>query len=433
MRIEVYLEGDWRHCADLTGEPGSRQRAVRLSYAVDYAAEHLFTRDLRAVSVRLPVDFGERQYSLWPAFLIDLLPQGAARRRLEQAAGGQLTEWDLLQRGALNPVGNLRVIPDVTPPTLEHRPFTLEEMTRRGDEFLEYAAGVGAAVTGATDTQGEAPKFWIVQDALGQWYPDDGNCDAFAVKHALLKFPVPEAGPNAQRILRNEAAYQRVAQRLGIRTTNELPQYADGALVIPRFDRRTRTGFVERLGVESLYSVAGITDGTQPLRHDQVLIELAKVLDDFEVELREYVRRDLLNLALGNRDNHGRNTAILKDTDRTMRLAPLFDVGPTFLDARAITRVLRWDGEAPGMLNWSAILDRVELRAREAGVAIDAQQMALALGDFGDAIQALPTIMQECEVDAVIIEQRLTEIERLAISLVDLPRTEVSSDATRTP
>jgi hypothetical protein len=85
------------------------------------------------------------------------------------------------------------------------------------------------------------------------------------------------------------------------------------------------------------------------------------------------------------------------------------------------------------MLNWSAILDRVELRAREAGVAIDAQQMALALGDFGDAIQALPTIMQECEVDAVILEQRLAEIERLATSLVDLPRTEVSSDATRTP
>lgn len=433
MRIEAYLEGVWRHCADLTGEPGNRQRAVRLSYAVDHAAEHLFARDLRAVSVRLPVDFGERQYSLWPAFLIDLLPQGAARRRLERAAGGELTEWDLLQRGAFNPVGNLRVIPDVTPPTLEHRPFTLEEMTRRGDEFLEYAAGVGAAVTGATDTQGEAPKFWIVQDAHGQWYPDDGNCDAFAVKHALLKFPVPEAGLHAQRILRNEAAYQRVAQRLGIRTTNELPQYADGALVIPRFDRRTRPGLVERLGVESLYSVAGITEGAQPLRHDQVLIELAKVLDDFEVELREYVRRDLLNLALGNRDNHGRNTAILKDTDRTMRLAPLFDVGPTFLDARAITRVLRWDGETPGMLNWSAILDRVDLRAREAGVAIDAQQMALALGDFGDAIQALPTIMQECEVDAEILEQRLTEIERLATSLVDLPRTEVSSDATRTP
>jgi len=253
------------------------------------------------------------------------------------------------------------------------------------------------------------------------------------VKHALLKFPVPEAGANAQRILRNEAAYQRVAKQLGLRTTTELPQYIDGALVVPRFDRRGRAGLVERLGVESLYSLAGITDNAQPLRHDQVLIELAQVLDDFDVELREYVWRDLLNLALGNRDNHGRNTAILKDTDHTMRLAPLFDVGPTFLDARAITRVLRWDGETPGTPNWAAILDRLDLRTREAGVAIDVQQMARALGDFGDAIHTLPTTAQSCDVDQSIIEQRTVEFERLATSLADLPRTEVSRDATRTP
>ncbi|HEY5754407.1 MAG TPA: HipA N-terminal domain-containing protein [Steroidobacter sp.] len=104
MKIEVYLEGQWQHCADLTGEPGNRQRQVRLTYDADYAAEHIFARDLRAVSVRLPVDFGERTCATWPAFLIDLLPQGAARRRLERAAETELSEWDLLQRGALNPV-----------------------------------------------------------------------------------------------------------------------------------------------------------------------------------------------------------------------------------------------------------------------------------------------------------------------------------------
>ena len=74
MMIEVYLDGHWHHCADLTGDSGNRQRPVRLTYATDYAGEHLFARDLHAVSAKLPVDFGERQYTVWPAFLIDLLP-----------------------------------------------------------------------------------------------------------------------------------------------------------------------------------------------------------------------------------------------------------------------------------------------------------------------------------------------------------------------
>ena len=423
MQIEAYIAGQWQHCADLIGDDGNRGTPVRLSYAADYAATHLFANDHRALSVRLPVDFGDRAFQVWPAFLIDLLPQGAARRRVERAAGSALTEWQLLLRGALNPVGNLRVIPDELPALREHRPFTLDEMTRRGDEFLDYAAGVGAAITGASDTQGEAPKFWVVQDRDGQWYPDDGGCDEFAVKHALLKFPVAEAGMNAQRILQNEAAYQRIAQRLGIRTTDELPQFINGALIVPRFDRRTRTGgVVDRLGVESLYSVTGTLESGRSLKHDQVLVDLAPILTEFRHELREYVWRDLLNLALGNRDNHGRNTAILKEVDGTMRLAPLFDVGPTFLDARAITRVLRWDGEQPGELSWPTVLDRIELQSREAGVELDMQHISRALGDFADAIQALPTLMRDCGVDPLIIEHRAPEIERLARSLANQPR-----------
>lgn len=433
MRIDAYIAGRWHHCADLSGGAGNRQNAVRLTYAADYAAEHLFARDLRAVSVRLPVDFGDRQCEEWPAFLIDLLPQGAARKRLERTAGVALTEWDVLQRGAFNPVGNLRVIPDVIPPSLAHRPFELAEMTQRGDEFLEYAAGVGAAVTGATDTQGEAPKFWVVQNREGLWFPDDGSCDAFAVNHALLKFPVPDAGPNAELILRTEAAYQRVARHIGLRTTEELPQFIDGALLVPRFDRRGAEGHVERLGVESLYSVTGITSAGHPLQHGQVLVELARVVTDFNTELREYVWRDLLNLALGNRDNHGRNTAILKDTDGTMQLAPLFDVGPTFLDARAITRVLRWEGEEPGQLNWPAIIERVAIRAREAHVEIDEQLFAQALGDFRERAADLPAVMKQCGVDDLILEYRQSHVDRVLNTLVDMPRSNRSGHAPSSP
>jgi hypothetical protein len=52
-----------------------------------------------------------------------------------------------------------------------------------------------------------------------------------------LKFPVPESGEFARQILEHEALYQRVAQRIGLRVTQQLPEYVDGALLIPRFDR----------------------------------------------------------------------------------------------------------------------------------------------------------------------------------------------------
>lgn len=75
MWIELYLEGTWQRCAELSGTAGHRQQPVQLTYSVDYAVEHLFARDLHAVSTRLPVDLGTKQYTIWPAFLIDLLPK----------------------------------------------------------------------------------------------------------------------------------------------------------------------------------------------------------------------------------------------------------------------------------------------------------------------------------------------------------------------
>src|SRR4051794_12536163 len=110
MKLDIHLDGAWRPCAEaalLDAARGVRQGRVRLKYEVDYAADCLGAADHRALTVRAPVDFGDRNLPHWPSFLIDLLPQGAARRRLERTAPAGLSEWELLERGAINPVGNL--------------------------------------------------------------------------------------------------------------------------------------------------------------------------------------------------------------------------------------------------------------------------------------------------------------------------------------
>ena len=419
MYLEIHLDCTWRDCAVVapTTQDLSLRGGVRLQYEADYATVHLDARDYRALSVRVPVNLAIRTLPQWPSFLVDLLPQGAARKRLERSASDPLSPWDLLERGAINPVGNLRVRPQQPRHHRSHPGFDLHEIIERGDAFVDYALELGAAVAGATDTQGEAPKFWVVEDESGRWHPDSGELPFPIRRHALLKFPVPEAGPQAQDILRHEAVYQSVAARCGLRVTGELPTFTNGALLIPRFDRRVKNRKEIRLGVESLYSVAGVLDAASVfLRHDHLLIALARCVSDFRTELSEYVRRDLFNLALGNRDNHGRNTAILKDVDGTIRLAPLYDFGPAFLDSRAIARVIRWEGEAGGE-GWSGILERLDQRFQEADLEPPSPIFRQAIAQTLPALEFLPRTMLECAADPDVVKRRSADIARLLAAL----------------
>jgi serine/threonine-protein kinase HipA len=422
MHIDIHIDGAWRDCADIAlrdDGQASRYGGVTLRYDAEYALQNLRARDFRALSVRAPVDLAIRTLLPWPSFLIDLLPQGAARKRLERGLESPSSEWRLLERGAANPVGNLRIRPVTVPIHRDHPGFELQDMITRGDAFTDYAHEVGATVAGSTDTQGEAPKFWVVEDEAGRWHPDDGHQAAIARRYALLKFPMPEAGRLAVDILRHEAAYQRVAARVGLRVTRELPEFIGGALLIPRFDRRRTTRGEIRLGVESLYSAAGIVDSAgTPLRHHEALIALHGCLNDFDGELLEYFRRDILNLAMGNRDNHGRNTAILKETDGSLRLAPLYDFGPSFLDARAIVRTVRWDGEQSDQTDWSAVLRNLATRFDDANLVLEGvRHVADGLRAFAQTLERLPGLMRECGVDAAIIEQRRMPIESLTRAL----------------
>lgn len=425
MEIDIHLNGSWCSCAGIAlvdETQSSRRGSVTLKYQADYALENLHARDFRALSVRAPVDLGIRTLVRWPSFLIDLLPQGAARKRLERGLESPLSEWNLLERGALNPVGNLRMRPAAAPMRRNHPGFDLEDMIGRGDAFTDYAHEVGATVAGSTDTQGEAPKFWVVEDESGRWHPDDGYLGDIARRYALLKFPLPEAGQRATEILRHEAAYQRVAAQLGLRVTPQLPEFIDGALLIPRFDRQSTSQGETRFGVESLYSITGVLDSAQtPLRHHEALIALRGCLTDFDGEILEYFRRDLLNLAMGNRDNHGRNTAILKDTTGSIRLAPIFDFGPSFLDARAIVRSMHWDGEQSDRTNWNTVLSNLSTRFNDANLVLaNVSEIAKALGNFAQDLEKLPDLMRECGVADTIVEQRRAPIQALIYGLAEV-------------
>lgn len=76
--------------------------------------------------------------------------------------------------------------------------------------------------------------------------------------------------------------------------------------------------------------------------HEAYANVLKRHSDQPFIDIVEYAKRDLTNRAMGNPDNHGRNTALRKTPGGGITLAPLFDFAPMRLAIEGIARLTRW-------------------------------------------------------------------------------------------
>ncbi|RLQ21880.1 hypothetical protein DWB85_09840 [Seongchinamella sediminis] len=292
----------------------------------------------------------------------------------------------------------------------EHPGFALEEIYARQEYFIEYAFQNGAQTAGASDVQGVAPKFLMVQDARGMWHAEGALTDKQVASHWLIKFPRGRSAADKQ-ILRNEAAYMTVANALGLEVHAELT-WSQDTLLIPRFDRIVNEdGTVDRIGMESLSSLAGIAKygveyGGSP-SHNTLCEALARYATNPQECIVEYIKRDVVNVVLGNKDNHSRNTAVFRYENGTVTLTPLFDFAPMYLDPEGIPRACRWEGdqEKVGEPDWSRIIDAMP-------ECVPKDDLNKSLTQFGEVVEQLPRIMIDAGVDVEIIENRKPAIER---------------------
>lgn len=188
----------------------------------------------------------------------------------------------------------------------------------------------------------------------------------------LVKFPRGSRGADDCDILRAEYHYYQELASLGVDTIDgEGMRLIEGgrypSLWLPRFDMQYRGGAWIRHGLESVYSRMGVATGSF-LRHGEILRRLVTLLEtqyrvreqgaefDAPALAIEWVRRDLLNVAFGNSDNHGRNTALLKRPDG-LWLSPVYDFAPMKADPEGVTRTTQWGPplEVGGEFDWSGI------------------------------------------------------------------------------
>ncbi|SFU95009.1 type II toxin-antitoxin system HipA family toxin [Pseudoduganella namucuonensis] len=395
--LQVFIDNAWRDAAalDLTGDPARGVDAsTYLIYLPGYAIQYWERTDAAALSVNLPVDLSSYPAGAWPPFLVDLLPQGYGRAELlpliePRQSTGPASDWPLLCAGAGNPVGNVRVKEAYEWVAARNgsatRGFTMAEVASRAGDFSEFLAQHGLFIAGSSGIQGEWPKILLTRADDGLLYLDHTLPDERAREHFIVKFGRGKDESLAS-ILRLEAPYMLLAKGLGLKVHADLT-LRGRALFIPRFDRSVADGRVVRHGQESIASLCGMGGFGAAPTHNEVCERLGEVCTDPAGEVIEYIKRDIANIALGNKDNHARNTAIQRRHDGTVSLTPLFDFAPMWLHPDGIARRIRWVADDGGSPDWASVVDqacaaaKLDRGAVRAGVQAMAMPMATLLAD----------------------------------------------------
>ena len=311
LTLQVHRDGEWRGAATLQlhDESAGYAGASVVDYDLDYFfeaasvdfADGKTVSDHRALSVFYPVDLENRYSRHWPPFLLDLMPQGHARRKLAGHLGlneaSREADLPLLLRTATGGIGNIRIkqAADAEVDRLrevQRQGVTENDILDRSDRFMEVADRFGMLASGSSGLQGEWPKVSMTQASDGLYYPDSFVADQEAVRHVIVKL-VRSTEPVDRLILEGEALYSRVATEIGL-NVRETSTYAEGVLLIPRFDRkRDGDGQLERLGQESLVSAIGVADFGHIGMHEAYVDVLRKFSSNPFADIAEYLKRDM--------------------------------------------------------------------------------------------------------------------------------------------
>ena len=421
--VQIFLNNQWIDCAtiEVIGEKAKGWKAsCGTYYSMDYAIEHMGLRDGHAVSNHYPINLESNIEPTWPAFLVDLLPQGYGRKELLKKLGRpeyeeESADWSLLKVGASNPIGNLRIkeahewlLTQQSDQLVQG--FSIQEIIERSEEFLESLSSFGLFISGSSGVQGEWPKLLLTQGHDELFYLDHTLPDEMAKQHWLVKFS-RGTDQRLNKILNQEPLYMQIAAYLGLRVFRPLELHGR-TLFIPRFDRQVVDNRVERIAQESLASFSGKAGFGVKMSHNEVCKIIMNCCTDPETEILEYVKRDLANIALGNKDNHTRNTAFQRLNNGDIQLTPLFDFAPMWLHPDGIARSTRWEKDDN---NWASIAHQIVECS-----SLTIEQIKSVFSEQLPLYQGLLTHMKSIGIDDEILENCAYRIEGICAQLKEI-------------
>jgi serine/threonine-protein kinase HipA len=435
LTLQLYHHAAWHDAAALEvqqpdwGVKGPTRIAYEPNYFLEYGAipfaEDIPLRDARALSVNLPVNLEDISRQTWPPFILDLLPQGYQRKKIAEHLGlnpdASSTEIHLLMRAGGAPIGNVRIKEAFIEETDRLRGtlrvgLAEDEILGRTDKFMDVIDRFAMLASGSSGLQGDWPKIALTQSSDGKWYPDPMVKDEEARAYIIIKL-LRSSDENDKLILEAEAGYSAVAKDFGLHIEGNR-NYRNGVLLVPRFDRVAGGGAVIRYGQESLVSAIDVAEFGHLDTHENYLDVLRTYSSDPLSDVIEYVLRDLLNIAMGNPDNHGRNTALRKTDSRSIRLAPLYDFAPMRLASGGVARSTKWDCmKSQGR---DSAPDWRQVCMVAAGATLSASAIMKALLAKENLLRALPETARQHGVPEVVIEKAMSRHLEMAEAIAEL-------------
>ncbi len=424
--IQVFQDDQWIDAAVVncqSPEINGANASSTTIYDMDYAINEMGRRDAGALSWALPVSIAPAKYTSWPPFLMDLLPQGFGRQELLKNMGYSVNaelsgDWPVLLAGAGNPIGNLRVAEAhqwllSKTPHIPKMGFQLQEIIGRSEDFIESLIPYGLFITGSSGVQGAWPKLLLTEGHDGLYYLDHALPDHETKRHWLVKF-FRGQDPDLKKIFLNEARYMRLAKYLELETHGDLELY-ENALFIPRFDRKIENGKVLRYGQESVAVLCDRAGFGVHISHNVICRQLALSCSDPVNQIVEYLKRDIANIMLANRDNHTRNTAVARDWNNTIKLTPLFDFAPMYLHPDGIGRETRWEKDDGGAPIWGSVMEQIQDATKVPALLLQERLIA-----WLPKLQGLIRQMALENVDGEIIEYCRLRIDGVCQQIEDM-------------
>ena len=151
--------------------------------------------------------------------------------------------------------------------------------------------------------------------------------------------------------------------------------------------------------------------------HEAYIDSLRQYCTNPVADTIEYLKRDIANLALGNPDNHGQNSAPTKREDGTVALSLLFDFAPMKLAREGVIRSTRWaitrDSGRDNLPDWNEICTLLFSNNDER------QSVAGALYEFAERLQRVPRIAKDMGAPPDIVERAMSRYAEIAQSVQD--------------
>ena len=313
--LDVYFE------SDLVGSVYDTQ-----PLAFEYAASWLARPNAHQIaSIELRAGVNDSPYVL--AFFDNLLPEGALREYFSQKFKAS-TVFALLSAIAGDTAGGLVILPrGQVPEPPGYQPTSWEKLAaivREGSGTLAAeakATGARISLSGAQD------KALICIDANGNPSLPTGSSPS---THILK--------PNIRRMegvwesAANEALVMRIANKCGLDVSEAFYEPTTQACIVRRFDRYAAAdGHLRRLVQYDLCQLNGTasekkyeSEGGPGIAR---CLELVRKYSNVPAaDLSSVLKAVFFNLCAGNNDGHAKNFSMLAHADKSVRLAPLYDL-----------------------------------------------------------------------------------------------------------